>query len=80
MPVFAFREQGLDPDLTLAHCLVIGFSRVIPPNMVQILLIKTAFDETAMITGGALWLEWTGVAGCGIALVAFLTLRIRHLG
>src|SRR6266446_1178148 len=44
---------------------------------IEVFLIKTAFEQTPLITRGALLLEWTSVTGRCIALIAFLTLGIR---
>src|SRR5258708_37144183 len=80
MPIFAFSEERLDPHAPLTHSFLIWLGYMIGANLLEVLLIKAAFEQTPLITGGALWLEWTGVACCCIALVSFLTLCVRHFG
>src|SRR5882762_2307880 len=74
MPLFAFGKERFDPDLSLAHGLVIRLGDVISPDSLDILLIKMVPDETPLITAGALWLERTAVAGGRVTLIALLTL------
>src|SRR5690349_16965235 len=76
MPLFAFSKQGFNPHAALAHRFLIGLGRMIGTDLLEVLLIKTAFEQTSLITGGALGLEGTGVTDRRVGLVAFLPLIV----
>jgi hypothetical protein len=70
MPIFALSKQRFNPHAALAHGFVIGLSRMIGADLLEVLLIEAAFEDTPLITGGALSLEGTGVTGRRVGLVA----------
>src|SRR6266487_2380994 len=72
MPLFALSKQGFNPHAALAHRFLIWFGCMIGTDLLEVLLIKTAFEQASLITGGALSLERTGVTGRRVALIAFL--------
>lgn len=76
MPIFAFSEERFDPHAPLAHSFLIWLSLMIGADLLEVLLIKTAFEQTPLITGSALRLEGTRVTGCRAGLVAFLPLIV----
>lgn len=49
---------------------------MIGADLLQVLLIKTAFEHTPLITGGALSLEGTSITGHRVGLVAFFPLTV----
>jgi hypothetical protein len=44
---------------------------MIGADLLEVLLIEAAFEDTSLITGSALGLEGTGVTGCRVGLVTF---------
>src|SRR5215831_15587327 len=70
MPLFARSLQGFNPHAPLAYGFLIWLSRMVGANLLEVLLIKAAFEDTPLITRGALSLEGTGVTGRRVGLVA----------
>src|SRR5229473_2558494 len=76
MPLFTLSKQGFDPHAALAHGFLIRLGRMIGADLLEVLLIKAAFEHTPLITRGALGLEGARVTGRRVALVAFLPLIV----
>src|SRR5260221_3192436 len=65
MPLLAFGEERLDPDLALTHRFGIGLRLVVPAPPVQIRLREVAVQLSAVVTGRALCFERAGISGGG---------------
>src|SRR5205809_118799 len=76
MPLFTLSKQGFDPHAALMYGFLIRLGRMIGADLLEVLLIKTAFEETPLITRGALSLKGTRVASRSVSLVAFLPLIV----
>src|SRR5260370_31886774 len=63
MPVFGFRKEGFDPDLSFAQCLLISEGLVVAPHPFEIVGMKRAMHLPTVVTGSTLRFEWTGITG-----------------
>src|SRR5829696_6176620 len=62
VPFLGFGKQRLDPNLALAHRLLVGLGGVISPHLLQVLGIEGAVDHATMATGSAGSLDGARVA------------------
>ena len=53
VPVLGLGEERLDPDLPLAHRLLVGLGRVVAAHPVQVVRVEGAVDDAAVVAGGA---------------------------
>jgi hypothetical protein len=69
VPGFAFPKQGFNPDLALAHCLLIGLAAVVATHKVEIAFIEMTLDHAPLLTLGTFGFECTCVAAARIGLI-----------
>src|SRR5258708_26871031 len=69
MPLLAFAKERLDPDLALAHCLLIGRGLLVGPHTLLHRRMKGAMDDAALRPWRTGRFHWTGIAGGGVGPV-----------
>src|SRR5690348_12091979 len=69
MPLLAFAKERLDPDLALAHCLLISRSLLVGPHALLHRRMKGAMENAALRPGRTSRFHWTGIAGGGVSPV-----------
>ena len=57
VPLFGFREEGLDPNFPLAHRFLIRCSLVIGTDTLAVIFPQVAVDQPAMGTGRTVTFE-----------------------
>src|SRR3954468_20425128 len=79
MPLLRFGKERLDPHLPFAHRLLVGLGGVVAADLVEILLVQGPVHDPAVVTGGALGLDGTGVASRGISAIDDLVFGVLGL-
>src|SRR5215213_9713260 len=69
MPLLGFGEQWFHPDLPLADRFLVRLRGVVATDLLQIIDVKRPLHLAPVVAGGALGLDWTGVADRRLATV-----------